>query len=81
MDGSRSAGAPVLSLAVGDVVRLRKTHPCGGRDWTVARVGADIGLTCTTCSRRVLLERRAVERRIVSFVSRRAAPPADEDRA
>jgi len=78
MDGSRPAGGPVLPLAVGDVIRLRKTHPCGGRDWAVARVGADIGLVCVTCGRRILLERRGVERRFVAFISRAAAPAVDE---
>jgi hypothetical protein len=69
MDGPRSAGDPVLPLSVDDIVRLRKTHPCGGRDWRVARVGADIGLVCTTCGRRILLDRRDAERGIVAFVS------------
>jgi hypothetical protein len=66
----------VLPLFVGDVVRLRKTHPCGGREWRVARIGADIGLVCTTCGRRVLRDRRGVERSIAAFVSR--ATPADD---
>jgi hypothetical protein len=60
----------VLELLLGDVIRLRKTHPCGGRDWLVDRLGADIGLRCQTCGRHVLLERRVVEARLVEFVSR-----------
>ena len=68
----------MLRLSTGDVIRLRKPHPCGGRDWTVARVGADIGLVCVACGRRVLLDRRGVERRIVAFISRTADPAADE---
>lgn len=55
---------------IDDVVRLRKPHPCGGFEWTVVRLGADIGLVCTTCSRRVLLPRRELERRLKAFVSR-----------
>ena len=55
---------------IDDVVRLRKPHPCGGFDWTVVRLGADIGLVCTTCGRRVLLPRREVERRLKAFVQR-----------
>ena len=39
------------------MVRLRKPHPCGGYDWQVTRLGADIGLRCLSCGRRVLLER------------------------
>ena len=61
---------PVLSLFLGDVVRLRRAHPCGGSTWLVDRLGADIGLRCQTCGRHVLLERRTLESRLVEFVSR-----------
>ncbi len=61
---------PVLQLLLGDVVRLRRAHPCGGDRWLVDRLGADIGLRCATCGRHVLLERRSLERRLVGFVSR-----------
>jgi hypothetical protein len=46
------------------VVRLRKPHPCGGYDWEVTRLGADIGLRCLGCGRRLLLERSTLERRL-----------------
>jgi hypothetical protein len=61
---------PVLELLLGDVIRLRKPHPCGGSDWLVDRLGADIGLRCRTCGRHVLLERRQVEARLDGFVER-----------
>jgi hypothetical protein len=61
---------PVLTLLLGDVLRLRRTHPCGGDTWLVDRLGADIGLRCETCSRHVLLERAKLERRFVEFVRR-----------
>jgi hypothetical protein len=61
---------PVLMLLLGDVVRLRRTHPCGGSTWLVDRLGADIGLLCQTCGRHVLLERRVLESRLAGFVSR-----------
>ena len=64
------SGYPVLELLLGDVVRLRKQHPCGGDTWLVDRLGADIGLRCQTCGRHVLLERRVLEARIVEFVAR-----------
>jgi len=57
-------------VRLGDVVRLRKVHPCGGYEWEVVRLGADIGIRCRTCSRRVLLERRVFERRVKQFVAR-----------
>ncbi len=59
-----------IALFPGDVLRLRKPHPCGGYEWTVVRLGADIGLKCNTCGRRVLLPRREVQRRTRRFVSR-----------
>jgi hypothetical protein len=61
---------PPLDLRVGDVLTLRKPHPCGGHDWEVTRTGADIGLRCLTCQRRVLLPRLTLERR-VKHVNRR----------
>ncbi len=53
-----------LEVALNDRLRLRKAHPCGGYEWTVTRLGADIGLKCDTCGRHVLLSRRELEKRI-----------------
>lgn len=61
---------PVLEVRLGDRVSLRKRHPCGGRDWDVVRLGADIGLVCTGCGRRVLLARASLERRFEGFTHR-----------
>ncbi len=60
----------VLELFLDDVVRLRKPHACGGYDWLVVRLGADIGLRCQKCNHRVLLPRSVLERRLQRFVSR-----------
>lgn len=65
---------------MGDVVRLRKTHPCGGFDWEIVRLGADIGLRCKSCKRRVLLERRVLERRMKAFVTRGEPPDLEKER-
>jgi hypothetical protein len=59
-----------VDFRIGDVLRLRKPHPCGSYDWTVVRIGADIGLRCTICARRVMLPRTEVERQMRSFASR-----------
>ena len=64
------SGRPVLELFLGDVVRLRRTHPCGSSEWLVDRLGADIGLRCQGCGRHVLLERRLLEQRLSDFISR-----------
>lgn len=55
---------PVLDFELGEVVRLRKAHPCGGTDWQVTRLGADIGLRCLTCKRHLMLERSTLEKRL-----------------
>ncbi|HEY42949.1 MAG TPA: DUF951 domain-containing protein [Anaerolineae bacterium] len=57
-------------LQMGDVLRLRKPHPCGSTDWIVVRLGADIGLKCLGCGRRILLPRRDVARRLKTFVGK-----------
>jgi hypothetical protein len=60
----------VVPFLLGDVVRLRRRHPCGGETWLVDRLGADIGLRCRTCGRHVLLDRRTLERRLAGFEER-----------
>ena len=59
-----------MEISLGDVVRLRKKHPCGSYEWQVVRLGADIGIKCRGCNRRVLLERRDFELRLKEFMSR-----------
>jgi hypothetical protein len=61
---------PVVPLLLGDIVRLRRSHPCGGDTWRIDRLGADIGLRCMTCQRHVLLDRPTLERRLAGFMER-----------
>jgi hypothetical protein len=56
-------------LDLDDIVRLRKPHPCGSYDWKITRLGADIGLECLGCKRRVLLPRRKLARRLKTILS------------
>ena len=60
----------VMEIKLGDIVRLKKKHPCGSDQWQVVRLGADIGIKCLGCQRRVLLERPVFERRVRDFISR-----------
>jgi hypothetical protein len=60
----------VMEIRLGDIVRLKKKHPCGSDQWQVVRLGADIGIKCLGCQRRVLLERAVFERRVKDFISR-----------
>jgi hypothetical protein len=59
---------PVTPFNVGDRITLKKKHPCGGFEWEVYRIGADIGMKCLTCERRMMLTRRDAERRTVARV-------------
>lgn len=53
----------ILDVAPGETWEMRRAHPCGGLLWRVHRVGADIGIECLTCGRRVMVERRRFESR------------------
>lgn len=63
-----------MQFELGDHLRLRKPHPCGSYDWLVVRLGADLGLRCMKCGRRVLLARTEVERRTREIVSHASDP-------
>lgn len=58
----------IPEVHVGEVYRMRRQHPCGSWEWQVYRTGADIGIQCAGCGRRVLLERRRFESRARSRV-------------
>ena len=57
-------------LQLNDVLRMRKPHPCGGSDWKVIRLGADIGLECLTCGHRVMLTRRELTHRLKKVLTK-----------
>jgi len=59
-----------IEIRLGDVVRLKKKHPCGSYEWQVVRLGADIEIRCLKCQRQVFLERVVFERRVMAFISR-----------
>lgn len=61
-------------IKLDDIVRLRKPHPCGGYEWKIVRLGADIGLECLRCCRRVLLTRRRLARQMKTIL-----PKPDDD--
>ncbi len=65
-----------MEIRLGDVVRLRKKHPCGSYEWQVVRIGADIGIKCLGCGRRVLMPRSKFEKRVKKFISR---GPVEQD--
>ncbi len=57
-----------IEIHLGDIVRLRKKHPCGSTDWEVVRVGADIGLVCQECQRKVMLPRGTFNKRLKTIL-------------
>ncbi len=59
-----------MDIELGDVVRLRKKHPCGGDEWQVVKLGVDIRVKCLKCQRQVLLERVTFEHRVKALISR-----------
>ncbi len=62
--------SPPANVQVGDVVEMRKAHPCGSNRWQVYRIGADIGLRCLGCQRRVMLPRRQFDKAVKKWISR-----------
>ena len=59
-----------LDLRVGDIIKLKNKHPCGGYHWEITRTGIDIGLRCLCCGRKVLVPRVNIERRIKLIIKR-----------
>ena len=49
------------NFEVGDVVKLKKPHPCGSHEWEILRVGADFRLKCMGCGHQVMTERKTAE--------------------
>lgn len=58
MGGERMADR----FAVGDIIRMKKPHPCGTYEWEILRVGADFRLKCTGCGHQVMVPRKLVEK-------------------
>jgi len=54
----------MVEVQIGEILQMRKPHPCGSYAWKVVRLGAEIGLECLTCQRRILLTRRELAKRI-----------------
>jgi hypothetical protein len=64
----------VADLRLGGVLRLKKIHPCGGSEWEIVRLGADIRIRCLTCDRRVMLSRSELAKRTKNAVTTDRTP-------
>jgi hypothetical protein len=67
---------PYTDIRLGDIVRMRKPHPCGSDQWEVVRLGADIGIRCQKCTRRVLLPRSQFVRQVKALIQAGPEPDA-----
>lgn len=63
-------------IRLGDLVQMRKTHPCGSDRWTVVRVGADIKIKCEKCARIVMMDRSDFLKRMKKCIARAPLPQA-----
>ncbi|MBE5869081.1 MAG: DUF951 domain-containing protein [Lachnospiraceae bacterium] len=53
-----------MDINVGDVVKLKKMHPCGSQEWEVLRIGADFRLKCMGCNHQIMIARKLVEKNL-----------------
>lgn len=53
-----------MDIQVGNIVKLKKQHPCGSREWEVLRVGADFRLKCLGCGHQIMVSRKLVEKNV-----------------
>ena len=54
----------MLQYEIGDIVKMKKKHPCGSFEWKILRVGADFRLECVLCGHQIMMERRIVEKNV-----------------
>jgi len=64
----------IESFELGDIVRLRKKHPCGSFNWMITRLGVDIGIVCQGCGRRIMIPRSTFVKKAKMIVN----PASDE---
>lgn len=57
-----------MEINVGDVVKMKKAHPCGSYEWEVLRIGADFRLKCLGCDHQIMIARRMMEKNIREIV-------------
>lgn len=57
-----------MHISVGDIVKLKKQHPCGSKEWEVLRIGADFRLECQGCKHQIMIGRKLVEKNIKEII-------------
>ena len=61
---------PYMDIQVGDVIKLKKEHPCGSKEWEVLRIGADFRLKCIGCEHQIMISREIVEKNLREIVKK-----------
>ena len=57
-----------MDYQIGDIVKTKKAHPCGSKEWEITRVGVDFKLKCLGCSHVIVLPREKALKRIIKKV-------------
>ena len=57
-----------MSYHIGDIVQMKKDHPCGGKEWEILRIGMDFRIKCTTCAHMVMLPRTKFEKNVKKVI-------------
>lgn len=70
-------GGETMDIQVGDVLKLKKPHPCGSKEWEVLRTGMDFRLKCSGCGHQVMLPRKQLERNIRQIIPAETASKED----
>ena len=59
-----------MEFQIGDIVKLKKAHPCGTNEWEILRVGMDFLLKCVGCSLQVMVQRKMIEKNFRGFIKK-----------
>ena len=59
-----------MEYKVGDIVKLKKPHPCGSSEWEILRVGADFRLKCLGCGHQIMIARKLLEKNVKEIVEK-----------
>jgi len=59
-----------MNLQVGEIIRMKKKHPCGTNEWEILRIGMDFRLRCAGCGREIMVPRRLVEKSFRGYIDK-----------
>ena len=63
-----------MDIQVGDILKLKKQHPCGSKEWEVLRIGADFRLKCMGCGHQIMIARRQAEKNVKEIIPAKRQP-------